>query len=263
MLARCLQLRRGLGNPVDVASTLTALSTAPLRAGDTGSASAAQHEALQIQRQLGHRVGEAIGLIHLGQIEIYEGNDSKAREHLEQALGIARTLKHQEAEAVCELALGETAFEEGDQPRAYVRITRSMTVCKAAGDRRGEVTALWWLGRLDLQGGNLEQARQRLAEALQAFRSFEMRTDLLTCLEDHSALLSLSGACEMAVKLAAAASTLRMRLGLARSPRAEQRWLAHAASLTQVVPSETFATLWAEGECWELENAMSSALAAH
>ena len=263
MLEKCLQLRRGLGNPVDVASTLTALSTAQLLARDTVSASAAQHEALLIQQQLGHRVGEAIGLIHLGQIEIYLGNDSKAREHLEQALGIARTLKHQEAEAVCELALGETAFEEGDQPRAYVRVTRSMTVSKAAGDRRGEVTALWWLGRLDLRGGNLEQARQRLGEALRAFRSFEMRIELLSCFEDHSTLSSLSGAPEIAVKLAAAVSMLRTRLGLARSPRAEARWLAHVESLKQAAPSASFAALWAEGEGWEVENAMSSALAAH
>ena len=263
MLETCLRLRRELGNPVDIASTLSTLSPARLYGGDVIGASAAECEALELFRQAGHRIGEMVGLVHLGQIEIYAGNDTQAREHLEQGLTIARAIKHQEGEGTAELALGETAFENGDQPRAYVRFQRSLAVCQGAGDKRGEATATLWLGRLDLHSGNSAQARVRLTSALSAFRTFEMRNELLSCLEDHSTLASMSSALELAVKLAGATSALRARLGLARSPRAESRWLAQVEGLKQTIAAQEFDALWAEGENWEVENAMSSALAAH
>ena len=263
MLETCLVVRRKLGNPVDIASTLSTLSPTRLMAGDAIGASAAEYEALLLFREVGHRIGEMVGLIHLGQIELYAARDDSARERLEQALVIARSIKHQEGEGVCEVILGEAALEADDQPRAHVRFKRSLSVCEAAGDRRGQATATWWLGRLDLQGGNHEQARARLQEALRAFRAFEMRIELLSCLEDHAALASRTGAAELAVKLAAATSAMRSRLSLARSPRAEQRWQAQGEALKQALPSAAYSASWLEGESWDLENAMSSALAAH
>ncbi len=263
MLETCLDHRRKLGKVVDIASTLSTLSLVRLQSGDEIGASAAEYEALQLFRQVGHRIGEAVGLIHLGQIEIHAGHDEQAREHLEQALLIARDIKHLEAEAVCELALGESALEAGDQPRAHVRFKRSLAVCEGAGDKRGQATATWWLGRLDLQGGNIEQARARLQEALRAFRAFEMRLELLTCLEDHSALAIQSGAPELAVQLAAATTAMRLRLALSRPPRSQRRWEAQIESLKQSLPESLYAPSWTTGEAWDLENAMSSAMAAH
>jgi tetratricopeptide (TPR) repeat protein len=263
MLETCLQLRRGLGNPADIASTLSTLSPARLQAGDVVGASAAEYEALELFRRIGHRIGEMVGLIHLGQIELHAGHDDQAREHLEQALTIARSLKHQEAEGECELHLGEAAFEAGDPARALVRFKRSLAVCEAAADKRGQANAVWWLGHLDLHGGNLDAARIRLQDALRAFRAFEMRIELLACLEDHAVLACQSGTPELAVRLAAATSAMRDRLGLARTPRAEQRWRARVDAFRQALPDSAFATCWADGEAWDLENAMSSALAAH
>ncbi|MDE2092747.1 MAG: hypothetical protein KGI87_02745, partial [Burkholderiales bacterium] len=124
MLETCLELRRGLGNPVDIAATLSTLSPARLQAGDAAGASAGEREALEIFRQLGERYGEAIGVLHLGQIEMYLGNDAQARVHLEHCLEIARELKNQEVEGECELMLGETAFETGDPAQACLRFKR-------------------------------------------------------------------------------------------------------------------------------------------
>jgi predicted ATPase/class 3 adenylate cyclase len=263
MLETCLALRRALGNPADIASTLSMLSQQRLFGGDVIGASAAEHEALQLFRQVGHRIGEMVCLVHLGLIAIYAGNDTQAREQLEQGLSIAREIKHQEGESWAELALGETAFEVGDQPRAYVRFQRSLAVCKSGGDKGGEASATCWLGRLDLQGNNLESARSRLSDALRAFRTFEMRRELLSCLEDHAVLAARSGALDKAVKLAAATTSLRSRLALKRSPRHEQRWEAQVASIKEAAARDTLPTLWLEGEMWDVENAMSSALAAH
>jgi predicted ATPase len=263
MLETCLQLKRRLGNPVDVALTLSELSLARLKGGDVIGASAAEYEALDLFRRVGHRVGEMITLLHLGQIELYAGHDAQAREFVEQGLTIARSLKHQEGDAAAELLLGQAAYEAGDQARALARFQRSLAVAHASGDKRGEATATWWLGRMERRAGHLEAARQKLGDALRAFRAFEMRTELLSCLEDHASLAGALGAPARAVQLASAASTMRARLSLPRAPREEQRWQAECESLRQVLSTDAHAAATIEGEMWDVESAMSSALAAH
>jgi tetratricopeptide (TPR) repeat protein len=263
MLETCLELKRGIGNPVDVALTLSELSSTRLKGGDMIGASAAENEALELFRRVGHRIGEMIALLHLGEIELYAGNDGQAREFVDQGLAIARSLKHQEGEAAAELLLGHAAFEAGDQPRALARLQRSLAVSQASGDKRGEATAVWWLGRLELRAGQFEGARQKLGDALRAFRDFEMRTELLSCLEDHASLAGALGSSVRAVQLASAASTMRARRSLPRAPRDEQRWQAECESLRQGLSPEAHAAAMIEGEMWDLESAMSSALAAH
>jgi hypothetical protein len=77
MLENCLALRRRLGNPLDIAATLSTLSMARLPLGDSDGARTAEEEALGLFRQIGNREGEAIGLLHLGQIEFDAGNDAR------------------------------------------------------------------------------------------------------------------------------------------------------------------------------------------
>ena len=261
MLETCLELRRRLESAVDIAATLSTLSPARLQAGDAAGAAAGEHEALQIFRALGDRFGEAIGLLHLGQIGVYLGDDAQAAVHLEACLAIARAIKHQEIEGECELVLGETAFETDDRAQACLRFKRSLTVCREAGDKRGAANALWWLGKVDLQEGDIASARNRLDEAMLAFRAFEMREELLGCLEDHAALADAEGRPDVAVCLAAAVGTSRDRLRLTRSARSERRWQAALAALRQKISSGDFDAAWREGNDWQVDRAVLSAQA--
>ena len=248
MLETCLELRRGIGNEVEIAATLSTLSLARLQAGDAVEAAAGESEALEIFRRLGDRIGEAIGLLHLGQIWLHRGDDAMARSHLEQCLAVAREIRHQELEGECELMLGEVALETGDAAQACLRFKRSLTVCREAGDKRGEANALRWLARVDLQSGrDLESARARLSDALRAFRAFEMREELLGCLEDHAELAEAEGKHEAAVGLAAAAAQSRDRLGLTRSPRGERRWQAFVGRLRRTMSEGLFDSAWNDG----------------
>lgn len=259
MLEVCLELRRELGNQVDIAATLSTLSLARFQAGDAAEAAAVEGEALQIFRHLGDRVGEAIGLLHLGQFSLHLGDDARAREHLEQCLAIAREIRHQEVEGECELTLGESAFETGDRARASLRFKRSLTVCREAGDKRGEANALWRLGKVDLQEGDLASARQRLEEALLAFRAFEMREELLGCLEDQVVLASAEGRYDVAVGLAAMVDASRVRLGFIRSARSDRRWQETVATLRRTVDGTEFDAAWNDGRDWEVDRAIRSA----
>ncbi|MES2992364.1 MAG: hypothetical protein V4844_13175 [Pseudomonadota bacterium] len=261
MLETCLELRRQLGNEIDIAATLSTLSLARLQAGDAVGAAAGETEALQIFQRLGDRRGEAIGLLHLGQIGLFEGQDAAARAHLDQCLAISREIKHQELEAECELFLGATAMQSDDHAQAGLRFKRSLTVCREAGDKRGEAHALWWLGHLDLRSGDLVPARARLSEALRAFRAFEAWEDVLGCLEDHAVLALAEGLPDVSVGIAAVAAKARERLGLVHSPRDEARWQAHLAAMRVAVPDLQYSGVWLDAQDWQLDVAIRHALA--
>jgi predicted ATPase/class 3 adenylate cyclase len=260
MLETCLELRRSIGSEVDIAATLSTLSFARLKAADADAAAVGESEALQIFRRLHDRVGEAIGLLHLGQICLYQGDDAMARSQLEQCLAVAREIRHQEIEGECQLVLGEVAFESGNAAEAGHLFKRSLTVCRDSGDKRGEANALRWLARVDLQFGDLVSACARLSEALRAFRAFEMREELLGCLEDHAELAEAEGRREVAVAVAASAAQSRARLGLTRSPRGELRWQAFVARLRHAMTEGTFDTAWNNGKRWQTDDAIARAL---
>ena len=263
MLETCLDLRRAQGSEVDIAATLSTLSMARLQAGDASAAAAGENEALVIFRRLEDRIGEAIGLLHLGQIGLYQGDDASARSHLQQCLAIARDIRHQEIEGECELMLGEVAFEMTDQPQASQRFKRSLTVCREAGDKRGEANALRALARVDLHAGDLLSARQRLSDALRAFQLFEMREELIGCLEVHAELALAEGKIEVAVGLATAATKTRDRLGLSRSPRGELRWQALVELLRSAMTDVPFAAAWSDAQKWQIDDAVRYALSPH
>ena len=255
----CLRLRRRLGNPVDIAATLSTLSLARLQAGDAKGAAAAEHEALKLFCDVGDRLGEAIGLLHLGEIAISLGDDSTAKLHLHQCLAVARELRNQEAEGECQLALGRSAYFAHDLTQSRLWLTRSFTVCREAGDKRGEANAVWWLGKCDLEENDSAAAHTRLEEAVKAFRAFGMREEVLGCLEDYALLMHAAGHTERTVQIAAAAAQSRHRLSLSRTALAEAAWQAQLAKWRFALSKDTFETEWQVGAEWSVDQAIAAA----
>ena len=260
MLETCLDLRRRLGNPVDIAATLSTLSLARLPMGELKGAREGEQEALKIFKELRDRVGEAIGLLHLGQIGLYEGNDEAARSDLEQCRAIAREIQHHEIEGESELVLGQIALEASDWDVAASHFNRSLTVCREAGDKRGDAKAQWHLGKTSIQTGDFLAAQTWLAQAMQVFRSFEMSEEVLACLEDHASLRLALGEHAEAVRLVASATQSRQRLAIKRPARAEARWQAQIEVLRQALPEADFDSAWAEGQTPDYEAKLASGL---
>nr|MCU0952735.1 hypothetical protein [Burkholderiaceae bacterium] len=260
MLETCLRLRRGLGNPVDIAATLSTLSLARLQAGDAAAALTDESEALGLFEQLGDRFGQAICLLHLAQIHIFSGDDASARHLADRCLALARTLGHREIEAECELVLGELAAEAGDGAASIERIRRSLSICVDAGDRRGEAVARWWLGRVLLsQAYDSIGAAEELLSALPVLRDAGMREELLGALEDVSRLALATGRCEIAVQLAAMVNASRQRLGLSRSTRQQMRWHRHLASVQPKMEGSAYEAASGVGEVWDARDAVAAA----
>lgn len=259
MLETCLALRRRLGNPVDIAATLSTLALSRLHGGDPAGAAESETEALRMFRELGDRFGEAIGLLHLGQVASALGDDAQARTHLLQGLAVARAIGNAEVEAECELVLGAVTLEAGDLASARNRLERSLDICRGAGDSRGEANAHWWLGRTDLAGGDLEAAGKRLGQALRAFHDFEMWDELLGCLEDHAVLAQTGAQADRALRLVAAAAAARERLSLPRPPRHAMKLEALLAGLRETMGEADYGAAWAAGQAWGIEDAIHHA----
>ncbi len=260
MLLTCLELRRNVGKPVEIAATLSTLSMALRHGGDVQGAAQREREALEIFRSLGDEIGEAIGLQHLGECAMSLDDDAQAQAEFDQALRIARRIGHREIEAECELLLGEIAFAQARPVQARERFERSLAVCQDAADKRNEANALRWLGKADLAEGRLDAARMRLAQALQAFLAFEMREELLGCLEDHARLALAASQPALAARLAAAVQAWRERLSLDALPREALRWQAWLETLRTQLPGADFDAAWSEGARWDTRATMRAAL---
>jgi tetratricopeptide (TPR) repeat protein len=261
MLTECLNLRRHLENRYDLAMTLSTRSVVFLSAGEAAKAREDEVEAARIFREIDHRVGEALALLHLGEIEAYEANDAEAQGYLERAVSTAHDIGYAEVEAEAELVLGQLEFNLGKWGSASLRFERSMEVCLVSEDKRGQASATWWLGKLALRRGDLDGARLRLAAALRAFHTFEMNAELVGCLEDFAELLTVANAAESAATIMGAAASLRERLSLRRSPRAEQLWLQQTTRTKGLIGERVFETSVANGKALSASVAVESALA--
>ena len=260
MLERSLVLRRGLGNEAEIGATLSTLAWVRLHEGDAAQARACEEEALALFRKLGERSGEAVGLEHLGVIDRELADHESACRHFEASAAIARAIGHGDLEGECERMLGEVALEQGDVLNARVRFTRSLEICSGAEDKSGEAAALWRLGKADVLEGHTDSARIRLGGALRVFHAFEMRAELLECLEDHAALARSVGLVEEAVRQYAATTIARERFGLLRQPREELRRQTEFAAMRESIGSAVFEDAWTEGRGREIQEAIRRAL---
>jgi len=256
MLESCLELRRALGNPLDIASTLSTLSMARLPPGDTDGARSAEQEALSIFRELGDPENQAISLQHLGQIEQYSGHREQSLRYFQECLALACSIEHQELQGDCERQLGELAYEAGDLADSGRHVKRALDICRDAGDKRGEVLATWWLGRVLLREGDLAGARVSLTTAASAFRAFDIREDLVISLGDISRLALAEGRTSLAVELAAAVAAQSERLALRRPPHDAECWAVPMHALRSSTSREDFEAAWFKGRNWDLEETL-------
>jgi predicted ATPase/class 3 adenylate cyclase len=261
MLEQCLELRRGLGDPVDIAATLSTLSLVLVHMGDTARAREGEQEAVALFRGAGDRIGEAIGLLHLAEIDMYVGDDDAAREHLEQCLPLAKQSEHAEIESECERLLGELALDAGDVERAQARFTRALAISRDAEDKRNEAIGLWYMGRAELASGVFDVAQERLSSALAAFQSFRMNAEAIGCLEDYATLLRVGGDVEGAVSLSATIESARRMLALPRRPRAQPGWEGERLSSRAAIGDAAYDAAWARGSERLLEEAIETLLA--
>jgi len=261
VMERCWTLRKALGEPIDIAATLTILALIRLATGDdVDRVCEDQLRARAIFLEHGDRIGEICVLTHVFQIRFWAGQFAQARESVDECLLLARQVEWREPEAECELFFGQLDLESGARQSAREHLVRSIAICKEVVDRRTEAIALWWLGKVDLMDCLLTSARLHLGDALRMFRSSQMREELLGCLEDHACLAHAQGQTALAIQIMSAATASRRRFGTMRSPRDTGRCEEQVELLRRAVASTAFDATWSEGQAWSFDKAVQMAL---
>lgn len=222
MLEECLALRRTIGDASEVAGTLSTLSFVLLNRGDASGARERGAEALATFRELGNDLGQAISLLRLGNIHLYLSEYDEARRYFEQGLAIAARMQHAEMHSEFERMLGEVALCVHDLAAAQGHASRSLEICEAAGVKREEASTQHFLGRVALAHSDPAKAAACFVASLRAFHAFDMKAELLDCLDDVARILQDRGASRDAAELMAAADAVRNRLAISRSPRADK-----------------------------------------
>jgi tetratricopeptide (TPR) repeat protein len=262
MLTESLAIRRGLDNPSETAATLSTLATLYLQQDNATKARECEEEAIAIFRATKYPLGEAVALANLGEISVRQGDDPGAKEFFEQCLVISRRIEHRELESECERNLGEIALRADDLQAALTRFTRSLKICQDAQDKRGEAITLWWLGATDAKRGDHELAFKQYSDALRTLQAFEMNAEVLDCLEDYARLLGTARQGEAAVRIYAAAVTIRETLGIPRSARREAEMQSRVKAARADLGDRNFDTAWSIGRTWSRHEAIEHALAA-
>ncbi len=261
MLEQCLALRRGLGNPVEIAATLSTLGLSRLQMGDAAGAAANEREALALFRERGDKVGEGIGLQHLGLCSMAVGDDAGARPDLEAALAIAQRVGHRELEAECDVHLGAIDLAAGAVAAARTRLQRALATSREAGDRASEALATWWQARADLAEASWDAAAPRLASALRSFQAFEDRAEMLACIDDHARLALALARADHAAALVGAADGLRAQFGQQRPARERAPWDGWLQQLQAALGPERFESAKQSGVPWDAAELVRQALA--
>jgi len=261
MLRECVEIRRRLDHPREVAAGLAMLAGIHLTEGDAAKAREDAEDALAIFRKLKEPIGEGIGLHHLGEICIHLNDLASAKAYLEQGLAIAKSLKHQELESDCERGLGDVALQARDLEAARARYARSEAICHGAQDKRGVAIAQWRLGKSDAAGGELDSASQKMRDALHAFRDFAMNAEMVDCLEDYADVLRLEGLAEAAAGIHTAAVAIREASMLPRSPLEESAWKLRDEELRRALGDDRYRDIRAAAQSATLDETVERVLA--
>jgi predicted ATPase/DNA-binding CsgD family transcriptional regulator len=266
---RDLWMRMGQSEGWRLASRLLERSTAPNR-DRAGALVAAGHLALTHMRHDEARslLAEARGLsAKLGDERLnawathYEGLSNTLDERADRALellqagrALFRRLGMRVGEARALTILGITLLVSKDPTAARTLLEEALAVNKDAADEWGEAVCLTYLGLIAAGAGDGGGASRHFHRAVDLFRPFNDGVVMPIALVGQAAVLSRADP-ERAVRVAAAASTLRTNVG-GDFPRFVLMRIDEIRKAARASIGEVADRAWSEGSRLHLEDVM-------
>ncbi|MBN1434696.1 tetratricopeptide repeat protein, partial [Candidatus Fermentibacterales bacterium] len=169
LLTRAMEIFRGTGSTLEVATCLKLLGNVSFRKGDLAEARDIWTRNLEMLRKTGSSTGMATALSNLGSITRTMGEFDRSREFYQEALEMARESGDHFSEAGILSNLGSLAESVGEYAWARELFGSSLEIRREIGDRKGIATALTWLGELTRES-DADGARRLYEEALEIQR---------------------------------------------------------------------------------------------
>nr|MBA3427888.1 tetratricopeptide repeat protein [Actinomycetota bacterium] len=242
------------------AITLHAAGRVARQRGDITLAEQCLRESIGVYERLGDDVGRARSLGGLGVVAYDQGDLDRSAKFHRESLEIYGRRHDNAGIAVALTNLGEIARRRRQLDAAVNLHDQSASLFAAAGDAIGEAAALTNLAATRLEVGELEDAEAALAAAAVLWQRSDERSDLAECLELFTALAAQRQQPERAVRLAAAAASLRKSADTAPSPAEAERHQATLIQLRQATGKDRFTADWENGAALTADEAVALAL---
>ena len=262
LLDESLQIYRELDSQSGVADALNGLGIMAYYQGDYDTARARYDEALVLKRSLGDLTGASSILNNLGILADGRGDFAAARALYEESLSARRELGGPIAIAN---SLNNLAFllnRVGEHDRSRTLYEESLAIAREMGSQRGIATALHGLATAARDGGDRTTARRRYAESVGIQRVLGDRRAIAECLDGLATLACLEGRADEAVRLSAAAQSMRTALGVTPEPSEQVRHQSMLQDARDSLGTEAFEAAWAEGSEASPEEAVALACGA-
>ena len=252
-----LKLCREADDPYWIAVGLNLLAEIALHTGRINEAAASADEALAIAQAAGDGWNEGYALGTRAAMAGRRGKLREAEQLATASLAVLRRIDQQWGAARALLGLGDLARFRNRPGEAHGCYVEALAILREIGARPEIARCLAGLGRVAMDLGALEQARRHLTRSLRLSHATGARIGVARGLEAFAALTGHEGQPELAVQLAAAATTLRETAGLRQLPGARvEEYLAPARRLGDAA----VARLWASGRALTSEAAVALAL---
>jgi predicted ATPase/DNA-binding CsgD family transcriptional regulator len=252
-----LKLCREADDPYWIAVGLNLLAEITLHTGRIDEAETSADEALAIAQASGDGWNEGYALGTRAAIAGRRGKLREAEQLATASLAVLQRIDQQWGAARALLGLGDLARFRNHPGEAHGWYVEALAILREIGARPEIARCLAGLGRVAMDLGALEQARRHLTRSLRLSHATGARIGVARGLEAFAALTGHEGQPELAVQLAAAATTLRETAGLRPLPGARvEAYLAPARRLGDAA----VARLWASGRALTSEAAVALAL---
>jgi tetratricopeptide (TPR) repeat protein len=225
--------------------------------GDFAQARALFEENLTLHQFVGDRASVGFALIGLADVARDQGDAAGVHEYGEQALTILRELGVQWAIgfALNTLALG--AYSAGDLTQALTLIRESEALFRGLKADSSLAEVLITQGQIVRAQGDNEAAYRALTEALRLAWAVGPRLLVAAALEGIANVVAAQQQAELAARLLAAASVLRVQMGAPVRP-VDQAGVEQTLATARSRLGDAFATVWAEAQALPLEQILST-----
>ena len=241
-----------MGEPFLVGRAVTGMAVLLGKEGDYTAAFPLMEQGAAMFRICGHKKGLAFCLNGQGNLALDQGDLEAARTFLERALATARDIEDAETMLYSLYRLTNIHYEQGDAAAAEAHLREALSVSIATGAKEWEALFLIWLGALAGDRADYLAAQAYFRDALRICEVGELMLYMAAAIKRIAALEARRGHAESALRLLSAASERNLEEHYHLEPL---RLLPQidVESLRQILGSEVFEQLWAQGrtQSWE------------
>jgi serine/threonine-protein kinase PknK len=228
--------------------------------GDNASAVSFGEESLSINRELHDERGVAVALANLGVVVRHQAQYVLAKSYITQALQTFRELDDERGIAFSLNQLGLVALRERAYRDADTFFNESLGMFRRVGNTREIASLLDNVGDAYLGLGNYSLAGRYYRDSLATFSKLGDKAGVADALYSLAELAGIVKQSRRAVRLYAAAQTLRNRVGIPIPLYLREEYEQNISNLCTELSNEGFTGIWTEGCAMTLEEAIAYGL---